>query len=114
MEKAHGSPAPIGGGWTGADLESDPDRWRLELPAAVRDELLELAAKRAGRTRSIDDEAPQTSRTTAEFVSRLGDMVSTDLYFAVVTGFPYEPISTCPEPSPTGWASRSAPRASPS
>ncbi|HEU5159168.1 MAG TPA: TauD/TfdA family dioxygenase [Streptosporangiaceae bacterium] len=94
MELVRDSLTPIGGGWLGADLAADPSRWRIELPPAVRDELMELAAKRAGRTAAFDDTAPSTSRATADFVSRLRDMFTSGCYFAVVSGFPYEPIST--------------------
>ena len=94
MEPVRDSLSPIGGGWVGADLAADPSRWRIELPPAVRDELMELAAKRAGHAAAFDDNAPITSRATAEFVSRLRDMFTAGCHFAVVAGFPYEPIST--------------------
>jgi hypothetical protein len=92
MDPARGTLTSLGGGWLGADLETDPDRWRMELPPAVRDELMELADQRAGRAPSFDDTPPKTSRATAEFVSRLRDMFTSGCYFAVVSGFPYDPI----------------------
>ncbi len=94
MGSLRDSLAPIGGGWLGADLAADPSRWRLELPPTVRDELMELAGKRAGRAATLDDAAPKVSRATAEFVSRLRDMLKSGCHFALVSGFPYEPAST--------------------
>jgi hypothetical protein len=94
MAPVRDSVTPIGGGWLGADLAADPSRWRLELPPAVRDELMELADKRAGRAAALDDMAPRVSGATAEFVSRLRDMITSGCYFALVSGFPYEPMST--------------------
>lgn len=94
MEQAGDSLTPLGGGWLGADLAADPGRWRLALPPSVRDELMELAAKRAGRAPAFDETPPKTSRATAEFVARLRDMITAAPYFAVVSGFPYEPMSS--------------------
>jgi hypothetical protein len=82
----------LGGGWFGADLMENPGRWQVELPAPVRDELVELAGRRAGRPPSLDDRAPEVGAATAEFVSRLRDMYTSGYYFAVVTGFPHEPL----------------------
>jgi len=86
------SQAVLGGGWLGAELVDDPGRWKVELPTAVRDELVELAARRGGRAPSLDERAPAVGAATAEFVSRLRDMYTSGCYFAIVTGFPYEPL----------------------
>jgi TfdA family taurine catabolism dioxygenase TauD len=92
MEHAHNSLAPVGGGWLGADLAADPSRWRVELPAAVRDELVELAARRAGHAPALGDIAPEVSAATAEFAGRIREMYTSGHYFAVVTGLPHEPF----------------------
>src|SRR5918999_1192260 len=94
MGSARDSLTPIGGGWLGPDVAAAPSRWRLELPSAVRDELMALADKRAGRAPALDDTAPKVSRATAEFVSRLRDMLASGCRFALVSGFPYEPMPT--------------------
>jgi hypothetical protein len=92
MGPVRDSLTPIGGGWLGADLATDPSRWRMELPPAVRDELMGLAGERAGRAAAFTDAAPKTSRATAEFVSRLRDSFTGGCSFVVVSGFPYEPM----------------------
>jgi hypothetical protein len=94
MEMVRNSPAPVGGGWLGVDLAGDASRWTVELPQAIRDELLDLAAKRAGLTPALEDTAPKVSRATAEFVSRLRDMLTSDPHFGVVSGCPCEPFPT--------------------
>ncbi|HEU5158966.1 MAG TPA: TauD/TfdA family dioxygenase [Streptosporangiaceae bacterium] len=85
-------PAPIGGGWLGADLAADPGSWRMTLPPAVRDDLIELATRRAGREPALGDDAPKVCSATTEFVSRLRDKFMSGRYFVVVSGFPYEPF----------------------
>jgi hypothetical protein len=81
MGPVRDSLTPIGGGRLGADVAADPNRWRIELPPAVRDEIIDLADKRAGRTAALDNMAPKTSPTTAEFVSRLRDIFTSGCYF---------------------------------
>jgi hypothetical protein len=92
MTQVHNMPTSVGGGWLAADLAASPGRWRIALPAAVRDELMELAARRSGHPPAMGDNAPKVSKITAEFVSRLRDMFTSGPYFVVVSGFPYEPF----------------------
>src|SRR4051812_43911705 len=91
MEQVRNSHVRLGGGWLGTALMDDPNRWKVELPPGVRDELVELAAARNGRAPALGEKAPEVSAATAGFVSRLRDILTTDCYFAVVTGFPHGP-----------------------
>ncbi|HEU5158968.1 MAG TPA: TauD/TfdA family dioxygenase [Streptosporangiaceae bacterium] len=91
---ASNSLTEVGGGWLGADLANDPSRWTVEMPPAVGAELMELAARRAGRAPALDDSAPKVSPATAAFVSGLRELFMSGRYFGVVSGFPHEPFHT--------------------
>jgi hypothetical protein len=82
--------SPVLGGWRGADLAADPERWRLAVPAATVEDLLRAGPLVDADTVALDPlrPPPATSVETQRFVAEVTRRLSDEPGFVLLTGFP--------------------------
>lgn len=84
------TPRPTGGGWLGADLENDAERWQVHLSATIVDDLLRAGAMLVAGNGRIDpfQQPPAVSDETRSMVATLYRRLADDPGLVLLTGFP--------------------------
>lgn len=80
---------PVGHGWLGAELSTDPGRWRLEVPSEVADELVALARDvDPAYPDRVGERLPVTSRALQRFAAEVRSRLAGNLGMVLLNGFP--------------------------